>query len=117
MSEINTEYLQRIQKNSLRSSTMTDSSEIMVKQEFLEELKSILKKTVPNAKILAYGSRVNGSAHAGSDLDIAVKGDGDIAALKAALENSNIPFLVDVVQFDNLPDSFKKEILKNFVEL
>lgn len=41
MSEINTEYLQRIQKNSLRSSTMTDSSEIIMKQEFLEELKSI----------------------------------------------------------------------------
>lgn len=96
---------------------MTDFSNILLEKRFLEELKSIFKATVPQASILAYGSRVDGSAHAGSDLDIAVKGEGDIAALKTALQNSNIPFLVDVVKFENMPESFQKEILKKYIEL
>ena len=57
------------------------------------------------------------SAHSGSDLDIAIVGEGDISVLKTALEESNIPFLVDVVKFENLPESFQKEILKKYVVL
>ena len=65
----------------------------------------------------AYGSRIDGFAHSGSDLDIAIVGEGDISVLKTALEESNIPFLVDVVKFENLPESFQKEILKKYVVL
>lgn len=93
---------------------MTD---IFVKEHFLTELKNIFKQTVPNAQVWAYGSRINGTAHEGSDLDLVLVGDGDIYALKEALQESNIPFLVDVVKFENLPESFKKEILKKYVVL
>ncbi len=93
---------------------MTD---IFVKERFLTELKNIFKQTVPNAQVWAYGSRINGTAHEGSDLDLVLVGDGDIYALKEALQESNIPFLVDVVKFENLPESFKKEILKKYVVL
>lgn len=93
---------------------MTD---IFVKERFLTELKNIVKQTVPNAQVWAYGSRINGTAHEGSDLDLVLVGDGDIYALKEALQESNIPFLVDVVKFENLPESFKKEILKKYVVL
>ena len=93
---------------------MTD---IFIKQHHLTELKKIFKQIVPDAQVWAYGSRVDGTAHDGSDLDLAIVGEGDICALKSALQESNIPFLVDVVKFDNLPESFKKEILKKYVVL
>ena len=90
---------------------------LFIEQRFLKELITIFKNTVPNCRILAYGSRINNTAHAGSDLDLALIGDGDIANLKIALQESNIPFLLDIVKFENLPDSFKKEIEKNYIEI
>lgn len=95
---------------------MTDNS-IYLEQKYLEELKKIFKKTVPVAQIWAYGSRIDGTAHQGSDLDLALVGEGDISTLKTALEESNIPFLVDVVKFENLPESFQQEILRKYVVL
>lgn len=91
------------------------NSSFFLEQKYLDELKEIFKNTVPDAQIWAYGSRVQGLAHAGSDLDIALVGKGDISSLKTALEKSNIPFIVDVVKFENLPESFQKEILKKYV--
>lgn len=95
---------------------MTDNT-IYLEQKYLDELKAIFKKTVPDAQIWAYGSRVNLTAHCGSDLDLVMLGNGDIASLKTALEESNIPFIVEVVKFENLPESFQEEILKSYVVL
>ena len=95
---------------------MTDSC-LMLEQKYLKELKKIFQQIIPDAQVWAYGSRVDGTAHDGSDLDIAVVGTGDITKLKTAIQESNIPFLVDVVKFENLPESFQKEILKKYVVL
>ena len=40
-----------------------------VKQQYLEELKSILNEYCPNAEVWAYGSRLTEDCHSGSDLD------------------------------------------------
>lgn len=90
-------------------------TKIFIEQRFLDELKSIFKTVAPASEILAYGSRVDGTAHEGSDLDLALVGEGDLAKLKSALEESNIPFLIDVVKFEDVPESFQKQILKNYV--
>ena len=58
---------------------MNDFS-ILLEKKFLDELKNIFKSTVPDAQIWAYGSRVDGSAHSGSDLDLAMLGEGNISA-------------------------------------
>lgn len=89
-------------------------TENFIEQRFLDELTTIFKTIVPSCKVLAYGSRINNTAHEGSDLDLALVGKGDIAKLKSALEESNIPFLVDIVNFQDVPESFQKEILKNY---
>jgi predicted nucleotidyltransferase len=82
-------------------------------------LTDIFEKYSPNAEIWAYGSRVGGDAHEGSDLDLAIKnlGASDTPAyeLKEIISDSNIPFLVDILEFDKLPDSFQKEIMKKYV--
>lgn len=72
-------------------------------------------------QILAYGSRVNGDAHEGSDLDLVVRSlDNSREYLNQiygaidAIQESTIPFLVELRAWDYLPESFKTEILKNY---
>lgn len=93
-------------------------SRLFIEQEYLQNLVSIFDNYCPNATIFAYGSRLNGDAHSGSDLDLAVKNFGDnncsLAELKEILSQSNIPFLVDILEFKSLPASFQKEILKDY---
>jgi len=96
-------------------------SELYIKQRHLDELTSIFNKYCPNALILAYGSRVKGDAHEGSDLDLVVKkfgqDDCDLYELREYLRESNIPFLIDVLEYDNLPESFKSEIDKINIQI
>ncbi|GHT97147.1 hypothetical protein FACS1894126_0600 [Alphaproteobacteria bacterium] len=95
---------------------MTD---IFIKQDALKEIRSIIKKIYPKAVVWAYGSRVGGDAHDGSDLDLVVKDfgqeNGYIFELKDSLMESNVPFLTDIFEFDRLPESFRKEIEKKHV--
>lgn len=96
-------------------------NKLNVKPQHLEELRSIFKNYCPKSVIWAYGSRVGGDSHDGSDLDMAVKTFGDkncsLSKLKELLNDSNIPFLMDIMEFDNISESFQKEILKNYVEI
>lgn len=91
-------------------------SRLFIDKEHLQVLIAIFDNYCPNATIYAYGSRLNGDAHSGSDLDLAVKDFGDdncsLAELKEILSQSNIPFLVDISEFNLLPESFREEILK-----
>lgn len=90
----------------------------MVEPRHMEMLLDIFKSYCPNSEIWAYGSRLDGSAHAGSDLDMTVKTCDEqfkLYELKSRLSDSNIPFLLDINVFDDLPESFQKEILKNYV--
>ena len=92
-----------------------------VKQEYLNELKNIFSNYCPKAEIWAYGSRLTNDCHSGSDLDFTVKTFNDenkyLYELKELLNDSDIPFLIDINIFDNLPQSFQDEILKNYVKI
>ncbi len=93
-------------------------SNLFIKQEHLDMLRSIFKQYCPCAEVWAYGSRFGGDAHEGSDLDLVVKTFGDkkctLAELKELLNDSNIPFLVDILEFDKIPVSFQNEIKRNY---
>jgi predicted nucleotidyltransferase len=94
-------------------------TKLFVKPRHLVMLTDIFKAHCPSAEIWAYGSRVGGDAHDGSDLDLAIKtlGEAEITAyeLKEIITESNIPFLIDLFEFDKLPESFQKEIERNYV--
>ena len=92
---------------------------LFLEQEHLEMIRALIKVTYPNAVIYAYGSRVYGNeqtAHSGSDLDLCVKcfgvKNGDIVELRAVFIESNIPFLIDIFEYDKLPKAFQAEIDK-----
>lgn len=96
--------------------------DIFIKEEYLNELISIIKKMYPNSVIWAYGSRVGydmKNVDESSDLDLTIKEFGqkkyNIEQFKEALRQSNIPFIIDVSVFDSLPTSFQNEIIKRYV--
>lgn len=94
-------------------------SKLLIKPEYLLMLRSIFDSYCPNAEIWAYGSRVGGDAHEGSDLDLTIITFGNkecsLFELKEILDESNIPFLVDISEFYNLPESFQAEIKRNYI--
>ena len=72
-------------------------------------------------EIWAYGSRVDGSAHEASDLDLVVRASGlspvnhaQLSAFKTALWESNIPIIVQVMDWVLVPPSFHRNILNNY---
>ena len=95
-------------------------AKLLIEPKYLEMLLDILKDFCPNSKVYAYGSRISGKSHDGSDLDLVIKNfpsDKRLFELKELLSESNIPFLIDVNIYENLPQSFQEEIDKNNVEL
>jgi predicted nucleotidyltransferase len=93
-------------------------SDIFIDEKSLEKIRLIIRQTYPDAVVWAYGSRVGGNAHESSDLDLVVKDFGqeyyDITELKEAFKESNIPFLIDISEFDSQPLSFQKEIERKY---
>ncbi|WP_424948254.1 restriction endonuclease subunit S [Candidatus Spongiihabitans sp.] len=82
-------------------------------------LDKIIKRHIPNKTVWAYGSRVTWKASEISDLDLVVFdcGSAEIADLKEDLEESNLLISVDVMDWENIPDNFKKNIRKKYVVL
>lgn len=82
----------------------------------LRELRRILATYAPDSEVWAYGSRVIGTAHQGSDLDLVVRARGGAAPagtlgeLREALSDSDLPMLVDVHDWARIPDTFRREI-------
>ena len=79
-----------------------------------EILFSLLMRYLPQTTVWAYGSRVSGGAMPWSDLDLVVFSGGgqspQVSLLKEALQESNLTFRVDILEWDSLPDNFKANI-------
>lgn len=68
-------------------------------------------------EVWAYGSRVNGGAHEGSDLDLVIRSANlqklpinTFLRLKEKITESNIPIVVELFDWARLPDSFHGNI-------
>ena len=96
-------------------------SELYIEPKYLKMLTDIFDNYCPNAKVWIYGSRIKGNAHSGSDLDLVIKSfnsdSKNLYELRQLIHDSNIPFLVDINEFDRLPKYFQEEIEKNYIEI
>ena len=88
----------------------------------LAELQTLLHRHVPHADVWAYGSRVTNMAHEGSDLDLVLRHPIDLSAdvdgwdeLNHAIQDSNLPMLIDIHLWSRLPTAFHREIEKAYV--
>ena len=87
-------------------------------------LEALLRAPLPDVEVWAYGSRVNGRCHDGSDLDLVLRGPGlekipaeQLAGFADAVRESTIPFLVETRDWARLPERFRREIEGHHVVL
>ena len=93
-------------------------------RRYREQIEALLREHVPGVEVWAYGSRVSGRSHEGSDLDLVLRGpdlkrisSGQLTDLTEALEQSNVPILVQIHDWARLPESFHREIEQEYVVL
>jgi uncharacterized protein len=84
-------------------------------------LAGFLHEFIPDVEVWAYGSRVNGTARPNSDLDLVAFSTPQqrplVSKLKDALAESNLPFLVDLHVWDEVPKRFHEIIRTGYVVL
>ncbi|MDD2599164.1 MAG: restriction endonuclease subunit S [Kiritimatiellae bacterium] len=80
----------------------------------MKTLHSLLSQHLPGVTAWAYGSRVKWNSRPNSDLDLVVfappERRPDVAALRTACDESNLPFRVDLFVWDEVPEKFRKTI-------
>ena len=93
------------------------SATLALPQKYLEQVLALLRSHVPQTEVWAYGSRVTGSGHDASDLDLVLRNQenlreetGALYELKEAFIESNLPIRVDIMDWARIPESFRREI-------
>ncbi len=96
---------------------MTAAIDITAQQR--KTLIAILRRFVPGIAVWAYGSRVKWTARPNSDLDLVAfttpAQRGVVSELKDELAESNLPFLVDLHVWEEVPERFHEIIRKEYV--
>jgi len=93
---------------------------IVIEPHQWEELAAILRTHLPGRKVWAFGSRATGQrVKRFSDLDLAIEG-GELtlresAMLEEALDESRLPFKVDIAELSSLTPEFRARIQDELV--
>ena len=101
---------------------MMDSSSVTLLPRYLEQIRSIIRSSMGDARgtVYLFGSRARGNPRPTSDIDLAVTVSGNtgssiIASLRENLENSTIPFTVDVVDLGFCDSTLSDEVSREGV--
>lgn len=111
---MNKNQLKKLETDPWSATAMSASPTIALDlpQKYLGQVKSLLRARVPHAEVWAYGSRVTGSGHAASDLDLVLRNPQNLNeetsalyTLMEAFTESNLPIRVDVIDWARNPAS------------
>jgi predicted nucleotidyltransferase len=90
--------------------------------KYRQTLRELLAAHVPDAEVWAYGSRINEQAHEGSDLDLVVRNPDRLTVpqpnlyrLRDALTESDLPILVEVLDWARITTDMRQEIEREHV--
>ncbi len=114
---------------------MPELQTLYLPDKYLAQVQQLLKAYLPHAEVWAYGSRVNGDHFEASDLDLVARfpetalpasvdtavlngrSTRDLSAIRSALSESNLPIMVQIVDWASMPPAFRDEILAGYVVL
>lgn len=101
---------------------MTRRTTLHLPPRYLDTVQAILHQHLPQAEVWAYGSRVYGDCHDTSDLDLVVRNPAalatacpELADAAEAFSHSNLPIMVQIVDWARIPPAFHDEILAGYV--
>jgi DNA polymerase sigma len=90
---------------------------IDIKPAHLAIVKRILADRAPHAEVWAFGSRAEHIGHESSDLDLVLRDRTDphrpqqnMSSLAAAFGESELPVLIDVLDWARLPEGMRRQI-------
>lgn len=103
-----------MEKNTLRHRESPD---------YLSITREIVLKHIDSShfRVFLFGSRACGNARSNSDIDVGFLGDKPlgsdiIAEIEFELDESIVPFQVDLVDFSRVDNNFRKMAMKKIVE-
>ena len=91
-----------------------------VRADHLALIQTLLRVHIPTATVRAFGSRVRGTARVTSDLDLCLDHGAPfsfetLATLRDAFSESNLPYKVDILDWQGLDPTFQALIQKDSV--
>ncbi|MDP3877288.1 MAG: nucleotidyltransferase domain-containing protein [Methylobacter sp.] len=102
--------------------SVVETSKLHLPARYLHMVQTILQTHLPCAEVWAYGSRVNGDYYEASDLDLVVRqpedlsrGQNNLYEVIEAFSESNLPIIVQLVDWARIPNDFHAEIADNYV--
>jgi predicted nucleotidyltransferase len=105
-------------------SSDSDRPVLHLPARYLAIVQDILRRYLPHAEVWAYGSRVNGDHYEASDLDLVVRQPDDLSRrqpgldeVAAAFSDSDLPILVQIVDWARIPKAFREEIETGYLVL
>lgn len=95
---------------------------IAVLPDHLRYIYGQIERHLSDCIVWAFGSRITHSHRPSSDLDLAVHCDSDtvkqiIPKLKDIFEESDLPFKVQILDYNRLPPNMQENIKKKYVVL
>lgn len=90
---------------------------VRISEEFLKQL--LFKKLPDDSQVFLFGSRAKGDAGFASDFDIGIVSETldpmILMELADIIEESFVPYKVDLVDFSTVDTAFKEQALKKIV--
>jgi len=95
---------------------MSDQLDEKIKQKII----AVISALMPDVKIYLFGSRARGTNRPMADIDIALDGGkelsrADVDEIKSMFKESNIMYVIDVVDFHSITELMQKQILEDRV--
>ena len=92
------------------------------RERYLERVKEMVLVAVADrdAQVYLFGSFASGAARQSSDIDVAIDAGeplpaGVLSRLTEELEESTVPFVVDIVDLSTVSDDFRNRVIQEGV--
>jgi len=86
---------------------------VKLEDDIYKKIQNYLRLHPKIEKATIFGSRAKGNARRGSDIDIAISGKDlrfiDLCEIKSDIEELNLPYSVDIINYDNISNVALKE--------
>jgi uncharacterized protein len=92
----------------------------ILEKKYLDEIKSVVLERLKDepVKVFLFGSRARGNNNQRSDVDIGIVGSVDknvLSLLREKIEDLNVPYKIEIVDFSEVSLAFKEEALKEVI--
>lgn len=94
---------------------------IDLEEKYIDFIRKTIHQYLQEGKIYLFGSRTKGSSRKYSDIDIALDcpnlNENILLKIKNDFENSTLPYEVDVLDLNNISETFKQHIKQDLTEI